>query len=110
MDKIGMREWVASLEEILDKKLNKWRKESRIENGEAVQVEWQFEQTHVILDIFWKDGEESVHLQYFAPRASHKFIWHGLNDKTVDRITDRIGNLAQVTMYPAVGLDHGLNG
>ena len=40
-----MREWVATLEGVLDHKLKKWMKESRIENGECVQVEWQFEQT-----------------------------------------------------------------
>ena len=95
-----MREWVAALEEVIDNKLKQWKKESRIENGECVQVEWQFEQTHIIIDIFWHDHEETVHLQYFGPRAKHAFTWHGLNDKTFNRVMDRVGNLAQITMHP----------
>lgn len=102
-----MREWMCSLEEVLDNKLKKWLKESRIENGEVVQVEWQFELTHIILDVFWHDEEELVQLYYFGPRAKHLFTWHGLNDKTFNRIQDRVGNLAQVTMHPPVDYLHG---
>lgn len=103
MEKIAMREWVASLEGIIDNKLRGlWKKESRIENGEVVQVEWQFEQTHILMDIFWHDQEETVHLQYFGPRARHSFTWHGLNDKTFNKIMDRVGNLAQITMHPPI--------
>lgn len=97
-----MRDWVASLEGIIDNKLRNWKKESRIENGECVQVEWQFEQTHVILDIFWEDDKETVHLQYFGPREKHSYTWHGLTDKTFNRVMDRVGNLAQITMYPPI--------
>jgi hypothetical protein len=97
-----MREWVSSLESIVDNKLRKWKKESRIENGECVQVEWQFEQTHIIMDIFWLDSEETVKLHYFGPRAHHSFIWHGLTDKTFNKVQDRVGNLAQVTMHPPI--------
>src|SRR4051812_38246126 len=95
-----MRDWIASLEEVIDNKLRTWKKESRIENGEVVQVEWQFEQTHIIMDIFWHDNEETVHLQYFGPRVKHSFTWHHLNDGTFNKIMDRVGNLSQVTMYP----------
>lgn len=105
MDKVNMREWVASLEGIIDNKLRKWKKESKIENGEAVQVRWQYEQTHIIIDIFWEDDKEAVHLHYIAPRASHRFTWHGLSDKTFNRVMDRVGNLAQVTMYPPIEPD-----
>lgn len=100
MNKIEMRDWVSSLEEVIDNKLRGWKKESRIENGEVVQVQWQFEQTHIIIDIFWHDNEELVHLAYFGPRAKHNFTWHGLSDRTYNRVQDRIGNLAQITMYP----------
>ncbi len=103
-----MREWISTLEDCIDKKLKKWIKESRIENGEVVQIEYQFEQTHIVLDIFWHDKEETVNLHYFAPRAKHLFTWHGLNDKTFDRIQDRIGNLAQTTMHPPLSPEiHG---
>ncbi len=100
MEKHEMREWVASLEEVIDNKLKLWKKESRIENGECVQVEWQFEQTHVIMDIFWDDHKEFINLMYLAPRAKHSYMWHGLTDKTFNKVMDRIGNLAQMTMYP----------
>ncbi len=106
MNKLDMRQWVLALEIAVDNKLKKWKKESRIENGEVTQVEWQFEQTHLILDIFWHDHEETVVLQYFAPRAKHDFTWHGLNDKTYDKVMDRVGNLAQITMHPPISPLH----
>lgn len=95
-----MREWVASLESVIDNKLRKWLKESRIENGEAVQAEWQFNLTHIILDIFWEEGKESVHMLFHSPRSTFQYRWSGLTDKTFDKIMDRVGNLAQVAMYP----------
>lgn len=100
MEKHTMREWVASLEEIVDNKLKLWKKESRMENGEVVQIEWQFEMTHVILDIFWHDNQELINLQYLDPRSKHNFTWHGLTDATFNKIMDRVGNLAQITLYP----------
>lgn len=102
MEKIAMREWVSSLEEIIDNKLRKWRKENPIENGEAVHLRWQFEQTHVHLDIFWQDKKETVSMKYLSPRASHEYLWHGLDDRTFNKVMDRVGNLAQVTMYPPI--------
>ncbi len=100
MDKYGMREWIASLEEVIDNKLKKWRKQPRIENGEAAQLHWQFEQTHFIIDVFWEDEKENVHFQFHSPRSSHRFEWHGLSNKTFNKIVDRIGNLAQIAMHP----------
>lgn len=101
MNKIDMRMWVSSLEEVIDNKLKKWLKR-RIENGEAVQVHYQHEQTHMIMDIFWEDKQETVNLLYLSPRADHRFTWHGLNNKTFNKIMDRAGNLAQMTMYPLI--------
>ena len=101
MEKIQMRDWVSSLEGVIDNKLRKWKKD-KIENGEVVQIIWQFEQTHIIIDIFWHDKEETVHLQYFGPRAKHSFTWHQLNDATFNKVMDRVGNLAQMTMYPPI--------
>ena len=94
-----MRDWVTSLEQVIDNKLSTWMKHSKIENGDVVQIEWQFHQTRIIMDIFWHDKEETVHLQYFGPRAKHSFTWHQLNDGTFNKVMDRVGNLAQVTMY-----------
>lgn len=102
MNKIEMRDWVAALEQVIDNKLKLWKKESRIENGRVVQVEWQFEQTHIIIDIFWFDKEELIRLKYFSPIDDHHFTWHGMTDRTFNRVQDRIGNLAQITMYPPV--------
>lgn len=100
-----MREWVAALEEIVDHKLSKWKKENKIENGECVQLRWQFEQHHIQLDIFWQDAKETVVLKCFGPRAGHDFLWHGLNNSTFNKVMDRVGNLAQMVMHPAIDPD-----
>lgn len=105
MDKYSMRDWVSMLESTLDQKLKKWKKENRNENGEVVQLWWTFEQTHIKIDIFWNNNNESVRLHYLSPRGNHDFLWHGLTEKTFDRVNDRIGNLAQVTMYPPIEPD-----
>jgi len=102
MDKIDMRDWIASLEEIIDNKLKKWRKSPKVENGEAVQFAWQWEQTRISMNVFWEDHKETVNLSYTSPRADHFFRWHGLTDGTFNNIMDRVGNLAQVTMYPTI--------
>lgn len=102
MDKLAMREWVSSLEEVIDNKLRKWRKEPKIENGEAVQLAWQYEQTHIQLDVFWEDKKETVNMQYLSPRIDHSYQWHGLDDRTFNKVMDRVGNLAQVTMHPPI--------
>jgi len=107
MEKLAMRIWVADIESALDKKLTKWKKESKIENGEAIQLSWQFEQTHFILDIFWENHKETAQLQYLGPRVSQRFNWHGLNDRTYNKIIDRVGNLAQITMHPPVDSTDG---
>lgn len=104
MDKIGMREWVASLEGVIDNKLAKWKKTPRIENGEAVMLGWQFELTLMILYIFWEDKKEMVKFRFQSPRDSHGHGWSGLDDTTFDKIMDRIGNLAQIAMYRAIEL------
>ena len=97
-----MRDWIATLEEAIDIKLKKWVKQSHIENGEAVQMHWQWEQVHFQLDIFWEDHQETVNLQYLSPRINHSYCWHGLDNKTFNKVMDRVGNLAQVTMHPPI--------
>lgn len=100
-----MREWVSSLEEIVDNKLRKWRKSHTIENGEVVQLRWQFEQSHIQIDVFWPDKKEGIILQYLSPRTNHSYYWHGLDDRTFNKVMDRVGNLAQVTMHPPIEPD-----
>lgn len=95
-----MRVYVSELEAYVDKSLKKWRKGSHIENGEVVQMEWQFEQTHIILDVFWHDGDEGVNVHCITPRGIHKYEFSGLTPDTIDRVMDRVGNFAQVSMYP----------
>lgn len=104
MQKIEMREWVAQLEAIIDAKLIKWRKVPKVENGESLQLAWQWEQTRLSMFIFWEDQKELVTFFFSSPRIDHSFRWHGLNDKTFDKIMDRVGNLAQVTMYPPMDM------
>lgn len=102
MKKYDIREWIALLEAAVDKKLEKWKKEQKIENGEAVQLRWQFEQSHIMIDVFGDDNKEAIHFQYSSPRVSHRFEWDGLTDKTFNRVMDRVGNLAQITMHPVI--------
>jgi hypothetical protein len=105
MHKVDMREWVLALEEMIDHKLKKWRKDTKIENGEVVHLRWQFEQTHFHVDVFWESGNELVALKFLSPRVIQTFHWHGLNSKTFNRITDRIGNLAQAVHSPPIDPD-----
>lgn len=102
MDKIGMREWVSALEGMIDNKLRKWKKENKIENGEAVQLRWTWEQTHIHLDVFWEDNKESVNLDYLSPRVKQAYRWHGLNNISFNRTMDRVGNLAMITLHPPI--------
>lgn len=102
MEKYDMREWVSALEAVVDNKLKKWKKENKVENGESVQLRWQFEQTHMHLDIFWEDHKESVIFHYLSPRIDHSYRWHGLDETTLNRVMDRVGNLAQVTLCPPI--------
>jgi len=98
MDKLSMRVYLSDLETRIDTMLKKWKKESRIENGEAVQVEWQFEQAHVIIDVFWEDLGERIILHCFSPRFSMKQDWAGLNAQTAVKVMDRVGNFVQIAM------------
>lgn len=99
MEKIDMREYVIRLREMVDRSLKLWKPTTHIENGDVVHLAWQFEQTHVIVDIFWLDGDEGVNLQILHPRRRHHFEWHGLTEKTLDGLIDRIGNITQTIMY-----------
>ncbi len=95
-----MREWVANVERFVDEKLKRWKKGDRIENGEAVHMRWQFEQSHILMDIFWQDKKEHVHFQFLGPRVSNRWEWDALDDRTLNKILDRVGNLAQTVMHP----------
>lgn len=102
MDKIDMRDWIAQIEAVIDVKLKKWRKILKVENGEAVQMAWQWEQTRISMNVFWENKKELVIFNYTSPRTDHDYRWHDLNEKTFNRIIDRVGNLAQVTMHPPI--------
>ncbi len=102
MDKAGMREWVISLEEMMTNKLKTWDKHRKWENGEAVHLLWQWEQTLIKLDVFWEDKKETVKLYFLNPRQTHEFMWHGLTDKTFNNVQDRVGNLAMSVMHPPI--------
>lgn len=102
MTKLEMRDWVAALEEMIDNKLRLWKKGNPIENGESVRLSWQFEQTCIQIFLFWEDGKEFVNLKCMGPRADHGYSWSGLDNRTFNKICDRIGNLAQVIMHPPI--------
>lgn len=95
-----MREWVTTLEHMVDQKLSLWKKGSNIEDGGVVQLNWQFEQNHMMIDVFWRDKEETVRLQCISPRAKHIFVWNHLGESTFNRVADRVGNLSMAIMYP----------
>lgn len=105
MKKIDMRDWISSVEERCDTKLAKWRKIPKVENGESIQLSWQWEQTRMSLVVFWEDSKEAVHFTYTSPRIDHLYRWSGLTVNTYNLLMDRIGNLAQVTMYPISSMD-----
>ncbi len=103
MDKVTMRDWVCSLEAMVDKKLAKWDKHKKWENGKLpIHLMWQWEPTIIKLDIFWKDGKEVIRLKFFSPMEDHDFMWIGLSDETFNGIQDRIGNLAMRIMHPPI--------
>lgn len=102
MNKIAMREWVASLEEVMDNKLRNWKKVNVVQDDKSVNLQWQFEQTMMILNISWTDGNENVSFHCIGPIACHQYVFSGLDNKTFNKICDRVGNLAQVIMHPPI--------
>ncbi len=105
MDKANAREWIISLEAMIDNKLKKWDKQRKWENGEVIHVMWQWEQTIIKLDIFWEDKKETVRLKYISPREDSDFMYDGLRDKTFNNVQDRIGNLSMRAMHPPIDPD-----
>lgn len=97
-----MRDWIASLETLVDKKLSGWDKLRKWENGEVVHLMWQWEQTIIKMDVFWEDKKEVIRLKYISPREDHDFMWDGLSDRTFNKIQDRVGNLAMRAMHPPI--------
>ena len=96
MDKLSMRQYVALLETRIEETLKKWHRASRIEDGPVVQIEYQFEQAHIGLDIFWHDTEERVNIECRDPRMTRKDQLKGLTPETITLIMDRVGNFAQI--------------
>lgn len=102
VNKPSVEEWVSSLEEMIDNKLRRWVKEPRLDTDDVIQYAWRWKHSRMILNVFWRDGGEGVCLQYASPRVSHEYRWHGLVNQTFNRVMDRVGNLAQTTMYPPI--------
>jgi hypothetical protein len=100
MNEYDGKEFADKIEYAIDNKLKKWKKYNSIVDKKSTQMEWQFEQTRFALHIFPNDEEEMVILQFFNPIHCARWTWSGLNDKTINKIIDRMGNLAQTTMYP----------
>lgn len=98
MEKLAMRVYLADLETRIDVALQKWKKHDPIQNGEVAQIEWQFEQSRILLDVFWHDDNEHVNLQCISPRMHWKHEWQGLTKGTAAYVMDRVGNFAQIIM------------
>ena len=99
MEKIAMREYLADLEARIDEKLKKWKKE-RIENGDKiVHLTWQFESSHIMIDVFWDDEDEFIEVECKLARAPHRdYEFQGLTAETIERVIDRVGNFAMIAM------------
>ncbi len=99
MTKLEMREYFVDLEDALERSLKKWKKESKIENGSVVQLEWQFELSHIIIDVFWRDKEEKVVVYCMNPHLPLRDrAWRGLTKTTIRNVLDAVGNFAQIVM------------
>lgn len=102
MDKVTMRDWLASLEAMVDKKLVKWDKHRKWENGENVHFLWQWEQVLIKLDVFWEDGKETVRLRFIGPRGGQDFMWHGLINKTYRNVEHHVAHWAMLVFHPPI--------
>lgn len=91
-----MREFIGRLEDTIERSLKKWKQSSRIEDGPVVQIEYQFEQAHVVVDVFWRDSEERLNIECRDPRTTRKDQLKGLNSDTLRIVQDRLGNFAQI--------------
>lgn len=91
-----MRIFIAELERQIEKALQKWKQASRMEDGSVVQIEYQFEQSHVELDIFWKDSDERLSIVCRTPHMTRKDNFKGLDAHTIKAVMDRVGNFAQI--------------
>ncbi len=99
MTKLEMREYFVELEDALERSLKKWKKESKIENGKVTQIEWQFELSHIIIDVFWHDGEEKVVVYCLNPHVLlRNRTFRGLSKATTRNVLDAVGNFAQIVM------------
>jgi hypothetical protein len=93
-----MREYLAELETVVDRMLKRWKKETRIENGKAVHLEWQFEQSHIIINVFWQENEHIYVICLNPHMTPRQRDWMGLTKKTEKQVMDLIGNFAQIVM------------
>ncbi len=102
MTKIEMRDWVSSLEGMVDKNLQKWDKHKKWENGENVQLLYQWEQTLIKIDIFWDDKKEMVRLRYIGPRPNHDLWFSGLNNKTFREVQHYTAHWTMALFHPPI--------
>lgn len=102
MQKGEARAWIISLEEMVGKKLKKWDKQRKWENGEVIHIMWQWEHTIIKMDIFWEDKKETIKLLCVGPRENHEYIYHSLTTKSLRQLEDRIGNLAMLIFHPPI--------
>lgn len=100
MDSTTMHAWVCGLEEMADRKLFKWLKEDPIYDKEVVLLVWRHQSAKLRLDVFWRNGEESVRARIDAPRLVYDEIFPGLTPRTLRRLEDVIGNKSQAVVWP----------
>lgn len=72
MEKYAARDYVSEIEERLAITLRRWKALPKILNGRIIQLNYQFEQSHIIVNIWWQDGHEIIILYMIDPYVMDK--------------------------------------
>jgi hypothetical protein len=94
MEKRNAQEYVLEFEKCVDDALSKWKKTTHMENGEVFTLIWEFENSQVIVDVFWADTDERMHVGCRGPRTDQGDTYSGLDKVTTGRALDKIRNFA----------------
>lgn len=103
MNKVDIKDWVASLEAMIDKKLAKWDKHRRWENGgDPIHFMWQWEHVIIKLDVFVMECQQGIRLRYIGPCIYEDQVLHGLTKKTFRQAEHYAAHWDILTMHPPI--------
>jgi hypothetical protein len=95
MEKLAARDYISELEGRVDVALKQWTKHRFYDNGNPTQRVWQWEKSHVLINIFWKDTDERVVIYCLHPDDDKRRELYGLSGETLAKMTDVVRNFAQ---------------